>query len=85
MKRNLIFLVVLAALLMPAMSCSDNKLNVYNWSYYTPDSVIKKFEQEYKVRVVFDEFASNEEMYTKLKSGGAGYDIVFPSRIMYPL
>ena len=80
MKRNLIFLVVLAVLLMPAISCSDNRLNVYNWSYYTPDSVLKKFEQEYNVRIVFDEFASNEEMYTKLKSGGSGYDIVFPSQ-----
>ena len=80
MRRNLIFHVVLAALLMSAISCSDNNLNLYNWSYYTPDSVIKKFEQEYKVRVVIDEFASNEEMYTKLKSGGTGYDIVFPSQ-----
>jgi spermidine/putrescine transport system substrate-binding protein len=53
---------------------------VYNWSYYTPESVIKKFEQEYDVRVVFDEFASNEEMYTKLKTGGSLYDIVFPSQ-----
>jgi spermidine/putrescine transport system substrate-binding protein len=30
--------------------------------------------------VVIDEFASNEEMYTKLKSGGTGYDLVFPSQ-----
>ena len=80
MKRNPVFLLAAAALIMSAVSCSDNKLNVYNWSYYTPDSVLKKFEQEYNVRIVFDEFASNEEMYTKLKSGGSGYDIVFPSQ-----
>ena len=80
MKRNLIFHVVLALLIMGAMSCKDNKLNVYNWAYYTPPSVIEQFEKEFKVRVVLDEFASNEEMYTKLKSGGAGYDLVFPSQ-----
>jgi spermidine/putrescine transport system substrate-binding protein len=80
MRRNIIFLVGLAALIMPAISCSKNKLNVYNWSYYTPPSVIEKFEKEYGVRVVLDEYASNEEMYTKLKTGGAGYDIVFPSQ-----
>ena len=81
MKRNLVFLVVMAALLLPVISCSnDNVLNIYNWSYYTPDSVLQKFEQEYNCRIVFDEFASNEEMYTKLKSGGTGYDIVFPSQ-----
>ena len=27
----------------------------------------------------YDNFASNEEMYTKLKAGGSGYDITFPS------
>jgi len=78
MKRSAIFFTVLAVLLM--VSCSGNKLNVYNWSYYTPPSVIEKFEKEFNVRVVIDEYASNEEMYTKLKTGGAGYDIVFPSQ-----
>ncbi|GHT55055.1 spermidine/putrescine ABC transporter substrate-binding protein [Spirochaetia bacterium] len=56
-----------------------NKLYIYNWTYYTPDSVIEKFEKEYGVTVIYDEFASNEDMYAKLKAGGAGYDIVFPS------
>ena len=80
MKRNIIIPVVLAASFALAISCSGNKLNVYNWSYYTPPSVIEKFEKEYNVRVIIDEFASNEEMYTKLKTGGSGYDIVFPSQ-----
>ena len=80
MKRNLIFHFVLAVLIMPAISCSSSKLNIYNWAYYTPPSVIEKFEAEFKVRVVLDEFASNEEMYTKIKSGGTGYDLVFPSQ-----
>jgi spermidine/putrescine transport system substrate-binding protein len=57
----------------------SNKLYIYNWTYYTPDSVIEKFEKEYNVTVVYDEFASNEDMYAKLKAGGSGYDIVFPS------
>ena len=59
---------------------SDNKLNVYNWSYYTPPSIIDKFEKEYNVQVVIDEISTNEEMYTKLKTGGTGYDLVFPSQ-----
>ena len=80
MKRNTVFLVVLAALLATSVSCSKNRLNIYNWSYYTPPSVIEKFEKEFDIRVVVDEYASNEEMYTKLKAGGAGYDLVFPSQ-----
>ena len=54
-------------------------LYIFNWTYYTPDSVIQKFEQEYGVKVVYDTFASNEEMFAKLKAGGANYDITFPS------
>ncbi len=54
-------------------------LYLYNWTYYTPDSVIKKFEKEYGVKVVYDDYASNEDMYAKLKAGGSGYDIVIPS------
>ena len=57
----------------------NKKLYIYNWTYYTPDSVIQKFEKEYNVKVVYDSFASNEEMFAKLKAGGTGYDIVFPS------
>jgi spermidine/putrescine transport system substrate-binding protein len=62
-----------------APATQGKKLFIYNWTYYTPDSVIKKFEQEYGVQVVYDSFASNEEMFAKLKAGGTGYDIVFPS------
>ncbi|MDR1929159.1 MAG: extracellular solute-binding protein [Treponema sp.] len=57
----------------------SKRLNIYNWTYYTPDSVIAKFEAEYGVDVIYDEFASNEEMYAKLQAGGSGYDIIFPS------
>jgi spermidine/putrescine transport system substrate-binding protein len=56
-----------------------NRLFIYNWTYYTPDSVIQKFEKEYGISVIYDEFASNEDMYAKIKAGGSGYDLVFPS------
>ena len=80
MKRNTVFLAVLSALVLSAVtSCGGPRLKIYNWTYYTPDSVIEKFEEEYNVTVIYDEFASNEDMYAKLKAGGSGYDIVFPS------
>jgi len=58
---------------------AQKKLYIFNWTYYTPDSVIEKFKKEYNVDVVYDSFASNEEMFAKLKAGGSDYDIVFPS------
>ncbi len=58
---------------------SGGKLFIYNWTYYIPEDVIRDFEKEYGATVVYDVFASNEEMYAKLKAGGSGYDVVFPS------
>jgi spermidine/putrescine transport system substrate-binding protein len=80
LKKFVLIFAVLAVLGMTGISCSKNTLHVYNWSYYTPPSVIEKFEKEFGVRVIIDEYASNEEMYTKLKTGGSGYDLVFPSQ-----
>ncbi len=68
-------------------SCADKKkaaaapknLYIFNWTYYTPDTVIKEFEKEYGVKVVYDSFDTNESMFAKLKAGGSSYDIVFPS------
>ena len=67
------------ALIVGGCGKKSNQLFIYNWTYYTPDTVIEKFEKEYKVTVIYDEFASNEDMYAKIKAGGSGYDIVFPS------
>jgi len=65
---------------VPSDYLNRESLSIYNWSYYTPLSIIEKFEKEYGVRVVVDEYVSNEEMYTKLATGGTGYDLVFPSQ-----
>jgi len=81
-KRYLFFCWILWGIPFLAFSGGSseaNKLYIYNWTYYTPDTVIEKFEKEYGIDVIYDEFASNEDMYAKLKAGGSGYDIVFPS------
>lgn len=61
-------------------SKNENTLYIYNWTYYTPKDVIKSFEKEYNCKVVLDEYASNEEMYNKIKNGASNYDIVVPSQ-----
>jgi spermidine/putrescine transport system substrate-binding protein len=94
MKKLSFLLLSAAALCLSVQGCSDSKkeeqvqskdesaeqkLFIYNWTYYIPDQVVKDFEKAYNVKVVYDMYASNEEMFTKLKAGGSGYDIVFPS------
>ncbi|MCI8600957.1 MAG: extracellular solute-binding protein [Oscillospiraceae bacterium] len=63
-------------------------LAVFNWGEYISNGedggldVIAAFEEEYGCTVQYDLFSTNEEMYTKLKSGSANYDIVIPSDYM---
>ncbi len=58
---------------------ADTKLYIFNWTYYMPDQVRADFEKEFGVQIVYDVYPSNEEMFAKLKAGGTGYDVVFPS------
>ncbi|HPU95684.1 MAG TPA: spermidine/putrescine ABC transporter substrate-binding protein, partial [Bacillota bacterium] len=51
------------------------KLNVYNWSDYIDPEVLKDFEDEYGIKVNYENFATNEEMLAKLKAGGNSYDV----------
>ncbi|SHH15283.1 extracellular solute-binding protein [Thermosipho atlanticus] len=72
-------LVVIVIVVVIVSIPKEQVLYIYNWEEYIPDEVIKAFEEEYNCKVVYDSFASNEEMYAKIKAGGSGYDIVFPS------
>jgi len=58
------------------------RLNVYNWSDYIDPEVLKGFEDEYGIKVNYENFATNEEMLAKLKAGGTDYDVLFPSDYM---
>lgn len=92
MKKN-VFLTVLFAVLSAAFlgSCGNddqadaNRLHVYNWSYYIPEQVLRDFEKKFHVTIVYDVYSSNEEMYTRLKSGGKAFDLVFPSGNFVPM
>ncbi len=63
-------------------------INVYNWGEYISDGsegsldVNKEFTKRYGIKVNYTTFESNENMYNKLQSGGANYDVVIPSDYM---
>lgn len=66
------------AALSPAKA-EDRVVNVFNWSDYIDESVLKDFTKETGIKVVYDVFDSNEILETKLLAGGSGYDVVVPS------
>jgi len=57
-------------------------LTIYNWGDYIDPDLIKKFEEEYHVKVIYETFDSNEAMLTKIQQGGTNYDIAIPSDYM---
>ncbi len=58
---------------------NERVLYLYNWTYYTPESLLRKFEQEFNCTVKMDNYSTCDEMYAKLRAGAKGYDIVVPS------
>ena len=67
---------------------AGTSINVYNWGEYISDgsegamNVNEEFEKLTGIKVNYTTYDTNEAMYTKLKSGGAAYDIVIPSDYM---
>lgn len=57
-----------------------NVVNVYNWTEYIADQVLKDFTAETGIDVIYSTFDSNEAMYAKLKlmNGSGEYDVAFP-------
>lgn len=55
---------------------------VYNWGEYIDEEVIKMFEEETGIKVVYDLFETNEEMYPVIEAGGVTYDALCPSDYM---
>ncbi len=61
---------------------SSDELYVYNWGEYIDESVITQFEEETGIRVIYDLFETNEEMYPIIEAGAVTYDVVCPSDYM---
>ncbi|MDL2233157.1 spermidine/putrescine ABC transporter substrate-binding protein [Ruminococcaceae bacterium OttesenSCG-928-L11] len=63
-------------------------INVYNWGEYISDgsddtlNVNRAFQDLTGIRVYYSTYATNEELYSKLRSGNANYDVIIPSDYM---
>lgn len=58
---------------------SGNTLTVFNWGDYIDPDLVKQFEEETGIKVIYQTFDSNEAMMTKISQGGATFDIAVPS------
>lgn len=85
-----IAILVVSALLFytaDALSAGGSKggkdtLTIFNWGDYIDPDLLKEFEEETGIHVIYETFDSNEAMITKIQQGGTAYDIAVPSEYM---
>lgn len=94
MKKNkkfsniiiLAFVALFTAVSLCGCTSSDKGANgqviVYNWGEYIDPETLRMFEEETGIKVIYDEFETNESMYPKVESGAVAYDIACPSDYM---
>lgn len=90
MKRKGLCALALASLAVGSMlagcgsssSGSNGEVVVYNWGEYIDPDTITMFEEETGIKVIYDEFETNEIMYPKVESGASEYDVICPSDYM---
>ncbi|MCI8773478.1 MAG: ABC transporter substrate-binding protein [Lachnospiraceae bacterium] len=78
----LITIIILSICGCGAGESNDNVVIVYNWGEYIDPDMLEQFEAETGIRVIYDEFETNETMYPKVEAGAAEYDVVCPSDYM---
>jgi spermidine/putrescine transport system substrate-binding protein len=78
-KIHRLLLTLFALGLASATAAPTKHLNIYCWSEYIPQPIIDQFSKETGVKVTVENYASNEEMLSKLAAGGGEYDIIQPS------
>ena len=86
LKKAMCALILLSVSALCGCGSTEKGVNgqviVYNWGEYIDPETIRMFEEEYGIKVIYDEFETNESMYPKVESGAVAYDIACPSDYM---
>ena len=65
-----------------AAATREQQVVVYNWGEYMDPEILTMFEEETGIKVIYDEYETNEIMYPKVEAGTTAYDLVCPSDYM---
>ena len=88
MKKGIALLLCTALAVGTLTGCGSEKggengvVYVYNWGEYIDPQTLDMFEEETGIKVIYDEFETNEIMYPKVEAGSSAYDVVCPSDYM---
>ena len=56
----------------------EKKLNFYNWDTYIGETTLADFQKLSGIDVNMSLFATNDELFAKLRAGNPGYDVIVP-------
>ncbi len=56
----------------------EKKLNFYNWDTYIGETTLDDFKKASGIEVNMSLFASNDELFAKLRAGNPGFDVIVP-------
>ena len=62
-----------------ALSEEDKKLSFFNYDTYIGEHTLEDFNKATGIEVKLDLFADGDELFTKLKAGNPGYDVIVPT------
>ena len=82
MKKRMLSLLLCGAMCAGLLSGCGNTssaevLNVYNWGEYIDTDLIDQFEEETGIKVIYNTFDSNENLYSRIQT--TSYDVIIPS------
>ena len=61
-----------------ALADEEKKLNFYNWDTYIGETTLEDFKNASGIDVNMSLFATNDELFAKLRAGNPGYDVIVP-------
>lgn len=81
-KKRMLSLLLCGAMCTGLLSGCGNAssaevLNVYNWGEYIDTDLIDQFEEETGIKVIYNTFDSNENLYSRIQT--TSYDVIIPS------
>src|SRR5690606_1757837 len=54
-------------------------LNFYNWDTYIGETTLQDFQEATGIAARMDLYADNDELFSKLREGNPGYDVIVPT------
>ena len=82
MKNKVLLVIVLMLSLVSCTSRNKNQVVVFNAGEYMDMDLVKEFEKDTGIEVVYETFTSDEEMFIKLSQSSNNYDVIVPSDYM---